>query len=106
MGKELCPTCEKGTLVDKNARGSKWSYRSLRNLPLEIDLMMMTCDQCDERIVGGLHLKIIDLALERSIYKRALEKVRDNCACDTPEVCYDAACEALDSTAPQVGKEE
>jgi hypothetical protein len=29
------------------------------------------------------------------LYRKALERIRDNCACNTPEVCYDVAVEAL-----------
>jgi len=38
-------------------------------------------------------------------YRKALEKIRDACACDTPEVCYDVACEALSEESTEVEKE-
>lgn len=36
----------------------------------------------------------------------ALEKIENECACPTPELCYDYACEALANYRKQLGEEK
>ena len=89
MGK-LCAVCGKREMVYKNAKGNvDFSYKDYSSVKIDVDIDLLTCENCGN--VGLLpgDSKKLDLALEESIRKQSkllIETILANYGCEQKQL--------------------
>jgi hypothetical protein len=72
-----CYFCGKGTIVPRNLRGSVLPYRDEREIPVEGDVFVPTCDGCGESLLDEDTSKALDAVLEPAYRRLRAERVQN-----------------------------
>jgi hypothetical protein len=71
-----CYFCGEGTIVPRNLRGSVLQYRDEREIPVEADVFVPTCDACGESLLNDETSKALDAVLEPAYRRLRAERLR------------------------------
>jgi hypothetical protein len=72
-----CYFCGKGTIAPRNLRGSVLPYRDEREIPVEGDVFVPTCDACGESLLDEDTSKALDAVLEPAYRRLRAERVQN-----------------------------
>ena len=72
-----CYFCGEGTIAPRNLRGSALQYRDEREIPVEDDVFVPTCDACGESLLDEESSAALDAVLEPTYRRLRAERVRD-----------------------------
>jgi transcriptional regulator with XRE-family HTH domain len=75
-----CYFCGEGTIALRNLRGSVLQYRDEREIPVEGDVFVPTCDACGESLLDDDTSKALDAVLEPAYRRLRADRVRDELA--------------------------
>lgn len=59
--------CGSTDLERQNAKGSFWPYLDYEQVELKNDLMLLTCNQCNNRVVSSKDIIELDSLLVKSL---------------------------------------
>ena len=71
-----CYFCGEGTIAPRNLRGSVLQYRDEREIPVEGDVFVPTCDACGESLLDEETSKALDTVLEPAYRRLRSERVQ------------------------------
>jgi hypothetical protein len=71
-----CYFCGEGTIAPRNLRGSVLQYRDEREIPVEADVFVPTCDACGESLLNDETSKALDAVLEPAYRRLRGERLR------------------------------
>jgi hypothetical protein len=71
-----CYFCGEGTIRPRNLRGSVLPYRDEREIPVEADVFVPTCDRCDESLLDEESSAALDSVLEPTYRRLRAERVQ------------------------------
>ena len=71
-----CYFCGEGTIAPRNLRGSVLQYRDEREIPVEGDVFVPTCDACGESLLDDDTSRALDAVLEPAYRRLRGERLR------------------------------
>lgn len=71
-----CCFCGEGTIAPRNLRGAVLPYRDEREIPVEGDVFVPTCDACGESLLDEEASKALDAVLEPAYRRLRAERVQ------------------------------
>jgi hypothetical protein len=71
-----CYFCGEGIIAPRNLRGSVLQYRDEREIPVEGDVFVPTCDACGESLLDEETSKALDAVLEPAYRRLRSERVQ------------------------------
>lgn len=72
-----CYFCGEGTIAPRNLRGAMLQYRDEREIPVEGDVFVPTCDVCGESLMDDDIARELDAVLEPAYRRLRGERVRE-----------------------------
>ena len=72
-----CYFCGEGTIAPRNLRGSVLQYRDEREIPVEGDVLVPTCDACGESLMDDEVSAALDAVLEPTYRRLRGERLRN-----------------------------
>ncbi|HEV7587662.1 MAG TPA: helix-turn-helix domain-containing protein [Longimicrobium sp.] len=71
-----CYFCGEGIIAPRNLRGSVLQYRDEREIPVEADVFVPTCDVCGESLLDDDTSKALDAVLEPAYRRLRAERLQ------------------------------
>ena len=79
-----CYFCGEGTIAPRNLRGSVLQYRDEREIPVEGDVFIPTCNACGESLLDDETSRALDAVLEPAYRHLRGERLRHELASRSP----------------------